>query len=306
MGVPNKLQAGVHLFCYGTSVRQHLISIHRFGKTVRTRLAPGNQPIQNEFSECDLPPTFQSWFTVTNLHLWLLTVRLRALPELHGKYYVQFLLDHFFIDVEDRIRAVLQPPKSGPPREPYTFISPFYINPNAPAITADGKEVRKGQAPERLVSRQMKIFREQYMGMTVSFDHAMVKGDMEMAAAVWRNLLGARGARGIAFPDDSSSASQYRRSVNLIGSDVDKFEKIQNLEEEEAKDDGSGVHDYVPEEAERYVKYPELMLDIVTYIRRELVRLQGISDEAILQGDLGVLKFGKVRTESIKKPKSVP
>ena len=27
----------------------------------------------SSLSECHLPPTFQSWFTITNLHVWLLT-----------------------------------------------------------------------------------------------------------------------------------------------------------------------------------------------------------------------------------------
>ena len=40
-------------------------------------------------SECRLPPTFQTWFTITNLHVWILTVRLRALPSPYGQYYVQ-------------------------------------------------------------------------------------------------------------------------------------------------------------------------------------------------------------------------
>jgi len=72
--------------------------------------------------ELSLPRTFQSWFTITNLHVWMATVRLRALPPSHGRAFIQGLIDHFFLDVEDRLRAVL------------------------------GKK-----APERLVTRQMKV-----------------------------------------------------------------------------------------------------------------------------------------------------
>lgn len=39
--------------------------------------------------ECRLPSTFQTWFTVTNLHVWLLTVRFRALPPPYGDNFVQ-------------------------------------------------------------------------------------------------------------------------------------------------------------------------------------------------------------------------
>ncbi|KIK63903.1 hypothetical protein GYMLUDRAFT_162098 [Collybiopsis luxurians FD-317 M1] len=244
---------------------------------------------QREFwqNECDLPPTFQSWFTVTNLHLWMLTVRLRALPEPHGKYYVQFLLDHFFLDIEDRIRAILQP--SIPPRDPYTFHSPFYVNPNIPK---DGKLKRGSRAPERLVSRQLKIFKEQWMGMGMWFDYGLVTSDMELASTVWRNLLGARGSQGIAYP--GMNAPKFRRAVNLVGGRVVDPEKV-DWEKEQTRDDGSGVHDYAPEEVDQYVRYPELMLDIVTYIRREIARLEKISDEEIMEGGVEALKFGRIR-----------
>ncbi|KAK0187201.1 hypothetical protein F5146DRAFT_985266 [Armillaria mellea] len=243
--------------------------------------------------DCDLPPTFQSWFTVANLHTWMLAVRFRALPSPHGKEYVQGLVDHFFLDIEDRIRAVLQPPSK--PTEPYTFESSFYTNPNAPTMGPDGKPIRRGAAPERLVSRQMKIFKEQWAGMWMSLDYAMVKGDMELAAAVWRNLLGARGAAGIAYPDpnDPNAPASYRRTVNLVGGLVENIEKI-DFEKEAHRDDGSGVHDYAPSEADKYVKYPDLMLDVVTYLRRELVRLENISDEEIMHGDVAGLGFGRI------------
>ncbi|KAL1937292.1 hypothetical protein VTO73DRAFT_13856 [Trametes versicolor] len=258
--------------------------------------------------ECHLPPTFQSWFTVTNLHVWLLSVRLRALPAPHGTNYVQGLIDHFFIDVEDRVRAVLQPvsAKSLAPAQnlaPYTRTSSFYRIANA----VDGKPKPRGRAPESLVSRQMKIFKEQWAGMGMSLDLGLVRSDTELAAAVWRNLLGARGARGIAYPGVASDAPEgFRRTVNLAGGKVEKIEKLEKsggLEAEERRDDGSGVHDYPPAEADKYVAYPELMAASVEYIRRELVRLERIPDEVFLgQGVIGTesyglepLRFGSVR-----------
>ncbi|ESK95405.1 ubiquinol cytochrome-c reductase assembly protein cbp3 [Moniliophthora roreri MCA 2997] len=225
--------------------------------------------------KCDLPPTFQSWFTVTNLYVWILTVRYRALPPPYGKLYIQALVDHFFIDTEHRIRAILQP--HIPPLPPYTFHSEFYVNPNVPA---DGKIKRGMRAPERLVGRQMKIFKEQWMGMTMSLDLGLIGSDAELAAAVWRNLLGARGANGIAYP--GSSASSFRRSVNLVGGEVENPDKV-DLDKEEARDDGSGVHDYPPDEIDKYVKYPELMLQIVTDIRRKVAKMESISDEDLMR-----------------------
>jgi len=117
-----------------------------------------------------------------------------------------------------------------------------------------------------------------------------------MAAAVWRNLLGARGAQGIAYPSPSSPSPSFHRSVNLVGGEVVDVSKL-NLEKEEGMDDGSGVHDFSPEQADRYLSYPTIMLDVVKYVRRELVRLQAVSDEDILDGNFELLKFGNVRTQ---------
>ncbi|KAJ8495534.1 hypothetical protein ONZ51_g1634 [Trametes cubensis] len=261
--------------------------------------------------ECHLPPTFQSWFTVTNLHVWLLTVRLRALPTPHGQNYVQGLIDHFFIDIEDRVRAVLQPVSPGslaPPQNlaPYTSRSDFYRIANAMS-----KKNAKGRTPESLVTRQMKIFKEQWAGMGMSFDLGLVRSDAELAAAVWRNLLGARGARGIAYPDpDGVSAdprAHFRRAVNIAGGSVEKLSRLEKnrgaLEAEERRDDGSGVHDFPPAEADKYVAYPETMATVVEYVRRELVRLERVPDELIIgkgiigtEGhDLEALRFGPVK-----------
>ncbi|CAA7269375.1 unnamed protein product [Cyclocybe aegerita] len=254
-------------------------------------------------NSCHLPPTFQSWFTVTNFHVWLLTARLRALPVEHARHYEQALLDHFFIDVEDRIRAVLQPPTSFELPTPYTFSSTFYLNPYAPLPDGDEggkpKKVKpRGRAPDRIVIRQMKIFKEQWMGMGISLSLGLVKSDQELAAAIWRNLLGARGASGIVLPSSSApdvtgTNGYFRRAVNLVGGEVVNLSKV-DLEKEERTDDGSGVHDFPPEEVDKYLAYPETMLTLVGYVRRELVRLAKVSDEDILQGDWEKLKFSSI------------
>ena len=249
-----------------------------------------------DMSACDLPPTFQSWFTITNLHVWLLTVRLRALPQPHGTTHIQGLIDHFFLDVEDRIRAVLQPIDPETPSQ-----TDFYAPP--PASTPLVRK-KRGRAPDRLVSQQMRILKEQWAGLGMSLDLGLAMGDAEMAGAVWRNLLGARGARGI--PYDTSPG--YRRSINPITGGKMSAAKLNLLERgfeaEEAKDDNSGVADYFKDELDKYVAYPELMVDIVAYIHRELKRLEEINDEDVLgiSKELGregkgidVLKFGQIR-----------
>jgi len=239
---------------------------------------------------CYLPPTFQSWFTVTNLHIWMLTVRFRALPDTHGRFYEQSLIDHFFLDIEDRIRAVMQPPAEL--SEPYTFHTTFYVNPNVNDTPVDRKKKRI-RAPDSVVTKQMKIFKEQWAGTGLAFDLALVQSDMQMAAAIWRNLLGARGAQGIAYPSPSPSSPNFRRTVNLVGGEVVNVEKVE-VDKEERTDDGSGVYDFPPTQADRYLGYPTAMLGLVAYIRKELVRLQAVSDEDIVTGDWERLRFGKV------------
>ncbi|KAI0751677.1 hypothetical protein C8Q80DRAFT_1158894 [Daedaleopsis nitida] len=258
---------------------------------------------------CHLPPTFQSWFTITNLHVWLLTVRLRALPSPHGRDYVQGLIDHFFLDIEDRVRSVLQPAASPGALTPAHNLAPYTQPTNFYTVANPSRKPRpRGNAPERLVTRQMKIFKEQWAGMGMSFDLGIVRSDEELAAAVWRNLLGGRGARGIVYPSpDVTSDAYFRRTINLAGGEVEKIEKIEQagLEAEEARDDGSGLHDHPPSQVEKYVQYPELMATVVEYVRRELVRLERLSDEEIMgKMDFGTesegmerLRFGPVRSE---------
>ncbi|KAI0073439.1 hypothetical protein K474DRAFT_1666625 [Panus rudis PR-1116 ss-1] len=263
----------------------------------------------------------------------MLTVRLRSLPDPYAKHLIQALIDHFFLDVEDRVRAVLQPKNT-----PRSSLSSSSSSPSASAnptngstpssfytiANANGENGKsRGNAPERLVTRQMKILKEQWAGLGLSMDYALVKGDAEMAGAVWRNFLGARGARGIVYPSSSlnspsssspsstspsttspaSTSTQYfRRSVNLSSSTPLPTSPTE-LEAEERKDDGSGVHDYAPSEAGKYVKYPELMVDVVRYVRREVKRLEGVRDEDVLgvweigrQGEgWEALRFGRIR-----------
>lgn len=106
----------------------------------------------------------------------------------------------------------------------------------------------------------MKIFKEQWAGLGMSMDLGLVGGDAEMAAAVWRNLLGGRGARGISLPGtdanpvrseaEATNEPAFRRSVNLVGGLVENIQKI-DVVSEEAKDDLSGVYDFGVNESDR-------------------------------------------------------
>ncbi|GAA6018576.1 hypothetical protein JCM11491_006450 [Sporobolomyces phaffii] len=106
------------------------------------------------YEECSLPPSFQTWFSITTLHVWLLSVRFRALPSPLGHTYVQEFINHMFIDMEYRIRG------------PY-------------AVTQS-----------RLIKGYMKDMLEQYHGSIAAYDEGLVRGDAVLAAALWRNMFG--------------------------------------------------------------------------------------------------------------------
>jgi cytochrome b pre-mRNA-processing protein 3 len=234
---------------------------------------------------------------VTNLHVWILTTRLRALPAPHAQAHIQGLIDHFFLDVEDRIRQVLQPRSQPPPESPTsastattatttstTTTTPpraasFYSP--SPSTSPNAANVKKrGRAPEALVSKQMKIFREQWAGLGLSLDLALSQSsDAILAGAIWRNLLGARGAQGLALalaPPPTSPVPEFRRAVNQAR--MSEAERAR----EERRDDGSGVHDFGPEHRDAYVRFPETMLVLTAYVRAEVARLAKIPDERIV------------------------
>ena len=99
-----------------------------------------------------MQPTFSSWTHVTMLHMWLLTVRLRAFPKDHAPAWHQHLINHFFFRAEERMAQLHQ-------------------------ITSNGAR-----------QRYLKDLFVQWRGITAAYDEGMVRGDAVLAAAVWRNL----------------------------------------------------------------------------------------------------------------------
>ncbi|KAG0736343.1 hypothetical protein G6F57_007556 [Rhizopus arrhizus] len=100
--------------------------------------------------ECNLPDNFQSWFSVTQLHVWMLMVHLRA--EGNGKLYIQELVNRFFEDAEDRIRS-------------------------------------HGITQQKVINSYIKDLLAQFHGGVVAYDEGMCKDDPVLAAALWRNLF---------------------------------------------------------------------------------------------------------------------
>lgn len=137
-----------------------------------------------------LKPTYLNWTQITFLHMWLLQVRFRMLPATHSQTWIEHLTNHAFYAAEDRLVVYHK----------FTQAS--------------------------LRQKYLKDTFAQWRAVLLSYDEGLVKGDAVLAAAVWRNLFGAR-------------------------EDVD-FEKL---------------------------------AQIVSYMRRELQRLDRASDDDVVKGE---------------------
>ncbi|CAG8461524.1 4305_t:CDS:2 [Diversispora eburnea] len=110
---------------------------------------------------CKLPDSFQTWFSITLLHVWMLMVRFRA--EKDGKVYMQQLVNHLFDDAEWRMREI------------------------------------HGITSGRIITQYLKDYLAQFHGGVISYDEGLCKNDPVLAAALWRNVLVTEGsARSIA------------------------------------------------------------------------------------------------------------
>ncbi|KAL8783943.1 MAG: hypothetical protein Q9213_004273 [Squamulea squamosa] len=108
------------------------------------------------YEDLGLAPTFSNWAQITFLHMYILTVRLRAFPAAHAPSWHQHLLDHFFYTAEDRL-------------------------------------VREHNIQARTIrNKYLKDLFTQWRGLLAGYDEGLVKGDAVLATAVWRNVFGGR------------------------------------------------------------------------------------------------------------------
>lgn len=153
----------------------------------------------------------------------------------HGKIYDQELVNHFFLDVEDRMRTALN-----------------------------------HKAPERIVKGYMKEMRDQWTGATFSYDLGLVGTDAELSGAVWRNIFASRGLDGKGEVIGKPGKVGETRPVE----DTENTELLTNANLSDATLAELPFHLYI----------------FTAYIRRELRRLEALSDEQIMTGDIG--QFG--------------
>lgn len=98
---------------------------------------------------CGLPDNFQTWFAVTQLHVWMLMVRLRLEPD--GRRITQEVVNRFFEDAEEKIREA-------------------------------------GVTSERIIQRELRDKVASFHGGVLAYDEGMCKNDAVLAGALWRNM----------------------------------------------------------------------------------------------------------------------
>ncbi|KAL9603481.1 MAG: hypothetical protein Q9219_001168 [cf. Caloplaca sp. 3 TL-2023] len=108
------------------------------------------------YESLGLTPTFNNWAQITFLHMYILTVRLRAFPASAASSWHQHLLDHFFYAAEDRM-------------------------------------VREHNVYSRMIrNKYLKDLFTQWRGVLAAYDEGLLKGDAVLATAVWRNIFSGR------------------------------------------------------------------------------------------------------------------
>lgn len=163
---------------------------------------------------------------------------------------------------------------------------------------------------ERVVRRYMKEMGEQWKGAGVGFDYALARGqeglpelgsgtgtgsavetsggDGELAAWVWRNLFAARGSEEVDFgmdggdAADSEPSSLSTPSTNPSPSTASTPTSTPTSTSTRSRDPSL-----------RLLKIADNLRLIVSFIRREVHRLEGLKDEDVEQGR--IREFGSVR-----------
>ncbi|XP_055339723.1 ubiquinol-cytochrome-c reductase complex assembly factor 1-like [Paramacrobiotus metropolitanus] len=103
------------------------------------------------FDVLGLPDTFNSWFKITELHVWMCAVRL-SIEAYDGKYCRNEIVKNMWKDVEVRSKSL-------------------------------------GEAASALRKQQIKILAEQFRANLFAYDEGLLYDDKVLAGALWRNFF---------------------------------------------------------------------------------------------------------------------
>lgn len=100
-----------------------------------------------------LPQTYQQWFQIDALHIWMLYVRLRVLPRKYCREYQKKMINAIFEEIGFQLRQDVKVPS------------------------------------DRAINSYMKQFNDQLRGAIFAYDEGFYTSDTSLAGALWRNLF---------------------------------------------------------------------------------------------------------------------
>lgn len=198
------------------------------------------------YTECALPASFQIWFQLTNLHIFLLLCRFRALPPAEARTYAQELINHFFIDVESRMRE------------------------------------RFGVQTARLVKGYIKDLHTQHRGSMIAYDEGLATDDVRLSGAVWRNVWGG-GWGTIGGVKRKTSVDRVRRGER-DDPDAPAEVVLDPVLHHGAAE--SSVAPAAERTARAEMLFPQHLERVTRWLRREIYRLGHLPDAAVIDGDV--------------------
>lgn len=103
------------------------------------------------YKAAGMPDTFQSWFLVNQLHVWMCLVRLK--PEgKDGRYMYRRLVKIFWEDVEERMKVM-------------------------------------GVVDSSVRKNSLKELTQEFYGLILAYDEGLLSHDRVLAASLWRNMF---------------------------------------------------------------------------------------------------------------------
>jgi len=125
-------------------------------------------------------PTFSTWSQVTYLHLYIILVHLRTLPDYSSlQMHQRYLIEHFSQNAEDKMVLL---------------------------HTIEARGIR---------NRYLKDLFIQWRGCIAAYDEGLVKGDAVLGSAIWRNLF--KGEEQVDWEKVAVVVSYMRRCINMLG-----------------------------------------------------------------------------------------
>lgn len=207
------------------------------------------------YKECALPASFQTWFQLTNLHIFLLLARFRALPSKEAHTYSQELINHFFIDTESRMRE------------------------------------RFGVQTSRLVKGYMKDLHLQHRGSTVAYEEGLATDDIRLSAAVWRNVWGGGwGVIGGVKRKVPGVLSKRKKKAPANADEAQAAAIEEDAPPEITLDKDAPLIPHDESDADREARaellFPQHLERVTRWLRREMYRLGHLPDNVIMDGDV--------------------